>query len=122
MPERLNNRFNEGLNYGAEPTAYPDEAPAKGWTDGQDAIGVLLRDRMSGLDRRTLERLDHGVDPCRPRAAGPSTTASGSASSCGRGSTRRWRIIPAWTVTPPATVPPGPACTSRSGRTGSQGP
>ena len=54
MPERLN----DGLNYGAEPAVYPDEAPVNGWTDGQDADVVLLRDRMRDLDRRTLKRVD----------------------------------------------------------------
>ena len=58
MPDRLD----DGLNYSGEPAVYPDGAPVNGWTDGQDAIGVLLRDRMRELDHRTLERLDHGVD------------------------------------------------------------
>ena len=62
MPERLNDGFTHGLNYGGEPDVYSDDAPVNGWTDGQDADVVLLRDRMRDLDHRTLERLDHGVD------------------------------------------------------------
>ena len=80
MPERLNNRFNKGLNYGAEPAVYPDEAPAKGWTDGQDADVVLLRDRLRDLDRRTLERLDPLRQPApqHPPAGGARHGGGGS--------------------------------------------
>ena len=62
MSERLNDGLSHGLNYGGEPTVYPDQALVKGWTYGQDADVVLLRDRLRDLDHRTLERLDHGVD------------------------------------------------------------